>query len=93
MINTMKNIFRYNGYSFNIIIDIDYQDDTLDSSKKYYKICINNIGISDWELIDIIEFSSLLSTIDIFKEKAIEYVDNRDNRPIDVKILSDLGFE
>lgn len=91
--NTKNKEFKYNGYVFNIKVELFTSTERRPNGKVWHTITINDKGVSNFYLKKEVLDENLEKEIFSLEQKAKLYADGKsENRDIDLR-LEKLGFE
>ena len=86
----------YNGYKFNIKVELDIKTADINKGKRYHTITINDMGVTNYYKKLSAEHNELVKAINTLTEEAKAWVDKRELLVHQQEIISDLevlGFK
>jgi hypothetical protein len=93
MNKTLNKLFAYNGYLFNIKVDLEDKIEKKLNGRVWHTVTVNDTGASNYYQRFEVEDDELHTAITCCQEKCIAFVDNATNRTKAEKILNNLGFK
>lgn len=93
MSKTLNKIFAYNGYNFNISVELESKIEKSLDGRRWHKVIVNDTGASNYYQKFEVEDDELHTAITCCQEKCIAFVDNATNKTKAEKILNNLGFK
>ncbi len=93
--NELNKIFEYNGYKFNIKVELNWRVERRINGLREHRITINDMGPSNYNKQYTCDSNLLESTISLAETAMIDYVDKRElnTSSNDIVMLKKLGFE
>ena len=92
MSKIMNKEYLYKNYKFNIRVSLNTSTERRINGNNYHKVTISDMGSSNWFQEKEVLSIELLSIIENFEKLANDFVNDKDNRTDDEKLLSSVGF-
>jgi hypothetical protein len=93
MAQTMNKEFSYKNYNFNIKVELDVKIERRFNGKRFHKVIINDMGVTNYIYSETVESDKLTDTIDEMVSKTKLWVDSREGgSDTIVSVLKDMGF-
>jgi hypothetical protein len=93
LLHTMNKEFSYKNYNFNIKVELDVKIERRFNGKRFHKVIINDMGVTNYIYSETVESDKLTDTIDEMVSKTKLWVDSREGgSDTIVSVLKDMGF-
>ena len=88
----MYKVFEFKDYKFCIKVELNAVDEKRTDGKKYHRVTINDMGLSNWFRTKNVLTEHLRMGISDLEILAMDFVNKRVYATVEERILSDLGF-
>lgn len=92
MSKEMNKIFDYKNFQFNIQVRLNSRVEKRINGNRFHKVSISYMGSTNWVQMKEVSTNELYKTISEFQILAENFVDNKDNRSAEEKMLLEWGF-